>query len=278
MNLKTTTLTLLSSILIILGVLFIYFSSRTTENLVSGVGIALLEMGMIGILFEHLIIPIEKEKHEEKDTIEKLEGRSCKTETLSLSIDLDQDRNLLEVREREDVKFLREKHFTPLIYMDALNINGHYVSGRPRVEAHLETYNRFNLIDRETIEKYCTIKENTYQCKNPTSVYIPKGQRTKLVTTRRYNINELTKDPNNITYNRQLWRPTDTIEIEIPSKLLETHHISINVLDYNGDLRQIVMHQTKGLTKNTVKYKIKPRDEERFFIMDKMVINMRRKT
>ncbi len=105
---------------------------------------------------------------------------------------------------------------------------------------------------------------------------LTKGQKAKIITTRRYKIKELTNDEKVVIYNRQIWRPTNEIEISIPNNILNYYtHVDMNVTDYNGDIIDVKMKKTKN--GNYITYKIEPygSNRKRFYIMDKLIITFR---
>jgi len=276
-SLQITTFTLLSILIVIAGSAIIYTAVENTAEIFVGLGIALMEMGLLGVLYENVIKKMEKEKEHEEDQIEKSEGRHCKTERLTLYLNLKEDSGILEVNEEEYLRFIRNKQFSPLIYLDALTVRDHWVEDKPRIEAYLETTNRrHTLIDKTNTEKHCHIHQNAYTCKNPTSIQVEKNQEVLLNVVRRYRVNELTSRESLIMYNRQIWRPTRKIEIVFPSELVKTYSISININDYNNDIIDAVIRKADENNQTRYTLELNKKGRRRFYIMDKVVVTMKK--
>ncbi len=107
-NLQITILTLLSILLSLSGIILIYLTTNNIAEISLGLGISLTEMGLLGVLYEHVIKRLEKDKDEETKEIERLEGRSCITELLKLKLDFDGKHKIFKIKEEEKLKFIRK--------------------------------------------------------------------------------------------------------------------------------------------------------------------------
>ncbi len=155
MRLQSLTLTLLGALLLIVGIFILYVLSGNLSETGKAIGIALVEIGLISILYERLIKPFIDKKNEDIERLEKYEGRRCITEELQLNILLKD--NIIEVYEIEKLYFIGKKNFTPLIYLDSKELNEYTINNKPRVEASIKTQKSIHLLT-------CLILKHTVVC------------------------------------------------------------------------------------------------------------------